>query len=828
MRLILVKFHNVLGLNGLLNFVEHKPLLIYGENITGKSNIINMLRYCLIPKIRERKGYSEERRLNKNEILLKENSSGTIEIYFEQNSKLYKLYYFFSRSKEKVRQAQRLLESKLVSLPIDDAERIKVLEEMNWNDLRVTSSRALKEKLLELGIYPEILDILISPSNVRNFSEAINGSVVRVPEIIAKRITNIHDNAEKYLNNLEKLHDVLVLEKNNLELSISELKTQFKEVSKNLPEIKIEEIFVTGEITQNLQNFQRFIARKLESIPSEVSEKREILGLLSSEKYELWSKAIHSLAASIVRKDELKELLKKEKRFEEVEKTLSEWNIAFKNLPSEENLESLIPFKLPDHKKFDFNALSNPHRVKSIFSTLSKAKCLLKSVAKTCEQFKVRLKVSEVNKLINSYKILLKALKSPLEPKGDPALIFKQNDRVLVSVSLDVALKRTEYLRGIEPTPLIHRPRKIKREEFREEISKLKMEIDNTLKKLRKTKKDLSSAKKLLKEAKKLCDDIVSEMEIVKSSREKIKKESTRLIENVQKSYHHLCQVFKLKPMEIDLSDEKAIESSFKIIATSLSEAQQLLYEDFSEHLKEYPDILKKLKIKKITDLVKIIDKIKKDLKKGIEEASKLQEEYGKVNEWIISNVSQIKSAEDRIKTIEVMTGALLLAKEILTRIYQKTDINKIVEELAEKIEESVRDAYCKIFPEDTSFDFEHIGKGQFLSKINNKPITHPSGSQRVAISLGIMLSLAETFKLPMILDEAFDRLDISRLRFFCEYATALGETFQLCLAGYKSYNIERNSYVLPFINNWKIYQVERTRTLEKNILPIRTLTINE
>lgn len=104
MKLILANFDNVLGLNGSLNFVEGKPLLIYGENIAGKSNIINVLRYCLIPKWKEKKGYAEEKRLKKNEILLQKNSSGSVEIYFEQNKNFYKLYYYFSRRGKNVSQ----------------------------------------------------------------------------------------------------------------------------------------------------------------------------------------------------------------------------------------------------------------------------------------------------------------------------------------------------------------------------------------------------------------------------------------------------------------------------------------------------------------------------------------------------------------------------------------------------------------------------------------------------------------------------------------------------------------------------------------------------
>jgi hypothetical protein len=88
---------------------------------------------------------------------------------------------------------------------------------------------------------------------------------------------------------------------------------------------------------------------------------------------------------------------------------------------------------------------------------------------------------------------------------------------------------------------------------------------------------------------------------------------------------------------------------------------------------------------------------------------------------------------------------------------------------------------------------------------------------------MGIMLSLAHTFGLPMILDEAFDRIDIKRLKFFCECITGLASSdgCQTCLAGYTSFNIEKNSEILPFINSWKTCLVERTKVLEKNIKPL-------
>jgi len=246
--------------------------------------------------------------------------------------------------------------------------------------------------------------------------------------------------------------------------------------------------------------------------------------------------------------------------------------------------------------------------------------------------------------------------------------------------------------------------------------------------------------------------------------------------------------------------------------------------------MKNYPEILEKYKISEEKDFASVVKEVRKEFEDRIEEVSKLQEEYNRVNDWILKNIVQLKAIENKSKTISIINDALLIAQAIFSKIYEKTDINRIIEDLSEKIEENVKDIYNRIFPEDMSFAFGHSGKGQFLSTINNEPITHPSGSQRAAISVGIMLSLAHTFGLPMILDEAFDRIDIKRLKFFCECMTGLASSdgCQTCLAGYTSFNIEKNPEILPFVNSWKIYLVERAEVLEKNIKPLEGFVVSE
>jgi hypothetical protein len=818
MRLVLASFNNVLGLKGIVSFSKGIPLLIYGDNISGKSNIINLLRYCLIPRLREKRGYAEEKRLNKDEILLEKNSFGTVEIFFEQANKLYRLYYSFSRKGKSVGQLQRISEHAKIELPTDDNEELKVLKELNWKDLDTSSCRSLKEKFVEIGVYPEILDVLISASNVRNFSEAISGSVVRVPEMVAAKISTLHDNSGKYVDNLKKLSGVIAIEKVEYDRKVKGLKLLFEDASKDLPEIKSNDVFITGNISKNLENIQNGLSQDLESMPKKTGDMEKTLTLLSSEKYKLWVAAIDKIIPSLSKKEELKNLLVEDGSLESLQESLEQWKLVFDQLPPESNLENIMTFVVPNYEKVDFSVLSNPERIRSLFTLIEEAKKHMQKVEESCANYKVVPKFTPINDMIKSQEELLKVLKNPSDATGDPALISKRNGKTLVSIPLDLALKKAEYLRGIEPTPLVHKPKQLDETRFKEEIHRVQETVAACITELRTAKNDLSDAGKLLKKTKQIRDSLGGEAEVANKRRVKVKKDLERLIDDWKTCYHHICEVYGFEKREIDLSSPSSVDQAYETISEKYLAAQKMLESDLEDQLKSYPQFIEKYRGQKPIDIVKGVTK---EFQKKIEEMTRLQSEYRKVNNWILSNSDQIKSLENRDETAEIIRLGLVIGLELLQRVHEKANVKKIIEELADKIQANVDDVYDKIFPEDATFSFEHLEKGQFLSSINGEPITHPSGSQKVAISMGIMLSLGETFGLPILLDEAFDRVDVNRLRFFTEYITGVAaspNTPQICLAGFTTYNIEKNSDVLNFVSKWRVYQVKRTGAMEKTI----------
>jgi tetratricopeptide (TPR) repeat protein len=582
--------------------------------------------------------------------------------------------------------------------------------------------------------------------------------------------------------------------------------------------MKVDEIFTLKAIAKNLENIRSAVSKDLETMPEKTSEMKETLALLSSEKYDLWTSALDKTVAILPKKEEIKSLLEKEKDFDRLWETLNTWKTVFEQLPPDSNPESISTFTVPEYDKFDFSVFSSPDRIKSIFSLTKEAIECMQRVTMTCERFRVMSKVPQINDMIKAYDDLFRVLKNPSEPVGDPALISRRNEKTLVSIPLDVVLAKTEYLKGIEPTPLVHRPEKLGDVNFIEEIARVQKEIGPCRAELKKAKNDLSEVKKLLKKIKQLRDNLKREIDLSKNNRERSKKSLEKLVEEWKNAYHHLCEVFKLDREEIDLSCSDSIEPASQLISEKYARAQEILESDLTQHMKDYPEILEKYKGQKPMDIVK---RVTKEFEEKIKTIMAYQEEYKKINEWILANNNQIRALENRARTRDIMTLGVVISLEILSRIHEKADIKRIVEELADRIELNVRDVYSKIFPEDESFSFKHLEEGQFLSAINNAPITHPSGSQRVAISTAIMLSLGETFGLPILLDEAFDRIDVNRLRFFSEFITGIAEssqTPQICLAGFTTFNIEKNPDVLHFVKNWRVYLVKRTKALEKNI----------
>ena len=814
MKLLMIDFKDVLGLNGTLNFLKGQPVILYGENLAGKTNVINILRYCLIPKRARKRTYSEEQRLSKNEFLIAPLKEGKLIVYFVQNEKLYQLAYSFRRTPSgAVNQIQRMYETEVNSIPdYEDEELRAFLSGLEWERLDVYSVDQIKEKIIEIGMYPEILDTLIAPSNVRNFSKTINKEIVTIPEVISQTISKIRNNVRKYLGNLETMNGILVVEK---ESSDGQLKSLQKELTKISPEEsdKINKMF-TKNVHKNLKTFLKEAEETIEKIPEETTKIENIMTELNKEIKEQ-TKLIQELNNELKNKQQVENIVNQNAVLEDSKTTVDKWITSFQNLPSAGNMAAFVDFKLPkNYKKFDFEILTQPAKVKAIFAHLEKIKKLVKLSDKIVKKHDTTFE--NLPSSIISWKRLRSAIKAPRsEPVGDQVIIsyLEKEKKAKVSIPVDTLIKKPQYLK-IHSTPVTHKPY--------EKIKELDTLVRTQLKLLTNLINELTKAKNSISEAQKVYSLLKRLLPILEEEKKKLeekRKENLKVLTDIQstwnQTYGSLCRAFAFEPQKIDLSTKASLESSLRILNEALENAKTSLWISLKEKLKEFPEI----KIKKeITE--QYIDRIVKTLTQKIKELLETKKRCEKIRDWINKHSEEIKDLEQKLKAIALLNILIVTLKEIFDPIYQKTDLETITERLSEGIEEEVREAYQRILA-DESLKFEHIGKGMFRNTLKDEPITHPSGSQRASISLGIMMALAKTFNLPVILDEATDRYDTNHIKTFMEYIVAIASDLQnpqICLAIYKTMDVEKNPELLSVIEGSRIYGIERKSPLNKVI----------
>ncbi|MCW3986465.1 MAG: hypothetical protein NWE91_08700 [Candidatus Bathyarchaeota archaeon] len=815
MRLLFANFDGMLGLYGNVDFVSKQPVIFYGENLSGKTNIINAFRYCIDPPLGRRKTrYSEDKKLGKDEILISPLNRGSAAFYFSQGNTLLKLRYDFRRKGKHI-SSKQFLYIKEEKLPESGIE--KFLEQIDWGRPVTTSVKEIRSELEKRRIYPEILDILIAPSNVANFSRAMNKEVVSIPELIQKRIENIRSTAEKYGRHLSNLHDLGIRERELL----NRRKQSLKEEIVNLEveeEKEIEEYFRRG--SEGINNFKEKIEAEMKKIPEKTEKVALNIERLATQ-INTKTKAVSHLSELVEAEEEFRKALQEKEKLEEAKEKLNEWNMKLSTLPDAEQVEILKDFDLPEYKDFNFSVLKHADEVEKILEGLSSVRTTIAGVCRVADKY--HTSPSDLSNTRKEYSGLLKTIEKPIKkPDGIQAILFFAKEEAKVGIALDELVKELKYIR-ISPIPRAFKPKKVSKELMKlheKHVATLK----DAIKELKDSLKDLKNARRKYSEIKtEQLAYLQREIESLKRKIDYRKDKITDLNSKWMGAYSLLCEPFQITKKAIDLTDIEQFEDSVETVKDALTTARKKLKQDLTEQLKDYEKIVIPEKIDK-DSIKRILDLLEEKADKLKERGEKLQKARG----WVDENFGEIQGIEEKLQTIGMSEIACLLGVQIFDIVRRKSNLKEIVERLAQNIEANVKLTYQRILS-DENLMFEHIGEGLFRCTLKEDPITHPSGAQRAVISLGIMMSIAKAFGLPILLDEAADRFDYLRLPQFLDYIIDLVQdprNPQVCLAMYKTLNVERNPEMEERMTKTGLYILKKVTETKKNIKPLNVSSL--
>jgi len=802
MRLVLAEFNNVLGLKGKISFAPSLPLILYAPNIAGKTNAITAIRLCFL-------GHRIFREILKEEVLLNPLNEGHVTCYFSQWDRMYKLTYNFKRSGVKVRRSCKLSSISQISIdPGLTADQLaQLLTAQEWKDEAKTPSD-IKIHLEQIQIYPEVMDILLASSNIEGYIRAMEGEVCNIPEALSKQLTDAQQEADLNLKRLEKIKGYLQSLSESAETYLNDQKKHLAEIG--LQPGRIKQLF-TGEVSRKLDAFAEDVGKRLaRGIPEDIEKALQASSHLKPSRKKL--EAIQSLRTALDKKASFNELIQKKSKYDVVNSQWKDLSSRLRALPKTEwNLDE---YDVPSIRKLDLTAFKDSSDIREFFRKLRKCKLNIITVKKTALEHGID-SITAMKKTAEELNRTLQSFKNPqkLPENSIPASIIPQAKRALpvVSVPMD---KYEAKLAKVSGTTRVHIPEKastfLKRKltqriaQLEREVNELRSRVILAEKTERQYKEIHEGLASLLRKKQRELEQTIKELED-QSSEIQGEWRSTSTILYDQFGIGKITFEFEEDSYERDL---KELQSK---ITYCRGELEKEVGQVLSGFRKLRSELVKKLELANF-DIV--VQKLSERTRRLESERKKLEA----IQKWLQSEAQRVKDSDRKLRYSKILTRRVIpFAEGLYGLVYRLINLDEMVESLGVVMERNVETAYQSIFA-DPTFKFTHIGKGIFTPKLDNQRITNPSGSQSAAVSFGVLYTLADQFKLPLVMDEAADRFDPTRLANFLELAKTVtaSDTKQICLAVYETRNIDP-----PQLDTFNTYECVRISNAEKLVRPL-------
>lgn len=817
MQLVLLDVDGVLGLHGKVVFRPGRPTILYGENLSGKTNMITVLRLCFLRKSIFR---SKDVKLEKSEILLDPLDEGDVACYFLQNGKLYRLAYQFSKTGSKTEEERQLFEADGIVIEwADSAEEIsKRLEDISWGDPIAQTIRELEESLEEIGVFPEVMDLLFASRNVDSYLKALEGEICEIPEALSEALMDVKDEAQKNQKRLDKVESVLLKLRERAEKCLGEQPEYLEEV---LPEEGLEGVSTSNveDVHERIDKWEKEVNERLsEGIPEDVQTAKDAQNDLEEEKPKV--EAIDSAREEILEEEENFEshIRKREK----LNSASDSWRRIVKDLKIPVKAWNMDSAVVPEVEGFDFEIFDDGEEVKSLFSTLDECKKELEGVKGIASKFDLGSS-DDLKKETKNVGELLRTLENPENPpeEATDALLTPPPSGGKYPV---VSIPVNRYKEGMEKvnrTPRVHREEEMTEEE-KEELKERRERLEGKVEDLSEAKEKFENAEGMFEEIeddKSLPDDKQDEL---KDRAEEIKENIEDLRDDFQASASVLYNRFDRGEFDLDFKP-KTYEDDFPELSKAVEDCTKGVKEEITGILDELPKSIvvkfskteeklrEKVALETITNAIDELEKIIGDL----EEERERQKE---IRDWLQGEKSKVqKFLKDFSYTEYLLTNLLPFPRALYRIADEKVDLDKMIDDLGNYIQENVEHSYRSIIPDET-LEFIHIGGGEFEPALEGQYISNPSGSQRAAISFGIMYTLASQLNLPLVMDEAADRFDTYRLSDFLSLAQKVAEedeNVQICLTIYETRDVSDHE-----LKKANTYEVQGDSYSQKTIEP--------
>jgi len=760
MKLTKVTFENVMELEGCIVFPQEKPVVIYGENKAGKSNIIHALRYAFLNKVTRgsgrASGYDELKLVTAKEIV-PPRGMGRISVEFEHNGKQFEIH----REIDQYRDNNRILSK--------EAEGFREL------DFSKTVDKELKAGLL---------NALFAPDSAMGFNHLNEKNIDAVIRELFKEIGNAKVLTRDFKQRITRLREEASAKVTNIERDYNSFVAHLKNELRNVP--------------IDLGNFEEYEVGKTSGKINYVADelKRYVASIEEGELKE-WLKEMGKRAKDA---ESVKELLDSSYQL-----TADSFRKMAEILQDKERLSLLVDglketkpgSPMPQEPRKFYDAELNKV-AEDIYSRLKDAQTRYSNALSLAQEENIDLKIDNPARIKGDkekvLRLLTKEVVTPDVPrvKADLVKIHSEQGEESVHglIPLELMDKDPAFTKlSPEPIPEASEKQKRKYAEF------LEKKIEN----LNIICEDKDKAEDFFKNKfTPLLSDLSGHGTTLTRNGQKERERISKLVHDIGDK----LRLFTHEDIGMPRLECEGDIQSFLVTVKQVVSGKKLDYRE---------EINKKINAVGIqagefnTHEIDVILGKLVEMEKGLPRYRSVWEELTKEKriEW------QNNDAEHADLTyVPAMVDGIDRALDaILDNAFDEHEVIQGIKEIIVEINNKLKE-------EDLVTSCIEMGEDSLqLSKIayKDREITHPCGAERSFFSLAALTALARYFSLPVIIDEAANNLDKNHLRHFMFLVREFAANYdvQYILSIKETDDFPLHGWVQGFADDLQIYRVD-------------------
>jgi len=770
-KLVSVAFENVMELEGSITFPEGKAVVIYGENKSGKSNIIHALRYAFLNKVirgpGKASGYDELKLVTGKEIAPSW-GMGKISVEFEHNGKQFEIHREIDRYKDN---------NKILS---KEAEGFREL------DFNKTLNKELKAGLL---------NALFAPDSAMGFNHLNAKNIDAVIRELFKEIGNTKVLTKDFKQRIKKLEEEASARVTNIERDysslVTHLKGELKDVAINLSDFETYESGKTsGKINYAADELKRYIDSigrgELKEWLKEMRKRAKDAEIVQ----ELLGASQQLTAESFQRMNEISQ----------DEGRLSLFVHGLKGI----KLGSPMPQEPGKFYDAELNKVAE-----GIYGRLRDAQTRYSNALSLAREENIDLKIDNTTRIKGDMekvlRLLTKEVVTPDVPrvKVDLVKIYSEQGEESVHglIPLELMDKDPAFTKlSPEPIPEASEKQKRKYAEF------LERKIEN----LNIICEDKDKAEDFFKNKfTPLLSDLSGHSATLTRNGQRERERISKLVNDIGDK----LRLFTHEDIGMPRLECEGDIQSFLVTVKQVVSGKKLDYrEEINKKINAVGIQAGEFNTHEIDVLLGKLAEMEKGLPRYRSVWEELTEE--KRIEW------QNNDAEyaDLTYVPAMVDGIDRALDAILDNAFDEHEVIQGIKEIIVEINNKLKDedlvTSCIEMDEDSLQ----------LSKIayKDREITHPCGAERSFFSLAALTALARYFSLPVIIDEAANNLDKNHLRHFMSLVREFAANYdvQYILSIKETDDFPLHGWVQGFADDLQIYQVEYDGE-KKHIKPV-------